>query len=172
MKFYLILSVFIFSSFYLNTQQPIDSFSKDQIFLQNKLEAADMVMVDVVEEVCKAYTACTPENLEQIKVQIQDLFNNAEQKKDGHSRVYSFVLVNNLFKASNGNGYLHYTLLCAELDPFILRSMSSDEISNLEQIIIQKLDALYAAQKLSIEEIIPTCYVSCVQVGVEKLELS
>ncbi len=163
MKLYAIVSVIFFSSFYLYTEQ--------QDFLQNKLDSASVVMVDIVEVVQEYYVHCSQENIDQIKTQVHQLMQTAQDKKDTLMRFYSFITVSFVFTAKepSNQSYIYYVLLCAEIDSFVLSDMSPEQMQNLEQSIINKLVGLYEAQKLAVEQVVPGCFVSCVQLGVEKI---
>jgi hypothetical protein len=161
------LTVLLFGSLFIQA-------SAAERFLQNKLDAATVAVIDVVELVQQDYIPCPQENIDEIEAQVKSLLKSAQEKKDVHMRLYSFITVSYRFGTGSDtdDSYIYYILLCAEIDPFILNSMSSNDVEQLEKTIIHKLVDLYAAQKLGVEKIIPGCYVSCVQAGVEKLEVA
>jgi hypothetical protein len=140
-------------------------------FLQKKLDTATIVMVDIVEEIEKNYQTCSSENIDEIKTQVHELMQAALDKKDTSMRLYSFITVSYTFNLKkNNDSYLYFVLLCAEINPSILQNKSDEQIKILELLLSDKAIELYEDRKIQTAQILPDCYVSCVQIGVEKIQ--
>ncbi len=138
-------------------------------FLENKLEHASVVLVDVLEHVCEQYMPCPQENVDDVRMHVKNLIQEAKDELGKSMRMYTFITLYFYFdKVDNGpTSYAFNSLLYVEIDPAQLVTFLPKDLDELEITLTQKLIEFYESKKIGIEKVFDGCFVACVQSGVE-----
>lgn len=104
-----------------------------------------------------------------IKNSVDEMFEELQKSTDDKGFIDAFLWIHQVFNIEEEK-YVRYALLSVHIKPSILLNMPDKEIEGFKKFINNKLFDLYQEAKLDSQKIAPDCFISCVQVGVEKLE--
>lgn len=154
----IIFSIFLVNFLFIKTD-----------FIENKIEQASVVLVDVLEHVYENYIPCPQQNVDDITIHVKDLIQDAKKQLGKSMRMYTFITLSFCFEhvGTEQKTYVFNSLLYVEIDPAYLVALPQNDVDQLEIILTQKLIEFYESKKIGIEKVFNGCYVACVQSGVE-----